>query len=109
MPPTVIACVYLLGNVESSILTFTNRRGREIGDNPQDFESSGDDDNSVVEHLTDEFPVGVPAPEDDAVLPGVDTDFDVKPTGVEVNSDYAPQESAEVNGLRQQDTKPGTH
>ncbi len=43
-------------------------------------------------------------PEDDAALPGVDTDFDAEPTGVDVDSNYAPQESAEVNGLRQQDT-----
>ncbi len=28
-------------------------------------------------------------PEDDAELQGVDTDFDVKPTGVEVDTDYA--------------------
>ncbi len=80
-------------------MTFTDQRGWEIGDNPQDFEPSGDDDDSVVKHLTDEFPGVVPAPEDDAVLPGVDTEFDAEPTGVEVDSDYAPQESAEVNGL----------
>jgi hypothetical protein len=86
MPPAVIAQVNLLGNVEPYILTFTNQRGREIGDNPQVFESSGDDDDSVVKHLTDEIPGVVPAPEDDAVLPGVDTDFDAEPTGVEVDS-----------------------
>ncbi len=85
-------------------MTFTNGHGQEISDNPQDFEPSGDDDNSFVIHLTDEFPGVVPAPEDDAGLPGVDMDFDAKPTGVEVDSNYAPQESAEVNGLRQQDT-----
>jgi hypothetical protein len=34
----------------------------------------------------------------------LDTDFDAEPTGVEVDSDYAPQELAEVNGLEQQDT-----
>jgi hypothetical protein len=85
------------------MFTFTNRRGWEIDDNPQDFEPSGDDDNSVVEHLTDEFPGVVPAPEDDDVLPGVDMDFDAKPTGVEVDSNYAPQKSDEVNRLGQQD------
>jgi hypothetical protein len=42
-----------------------------------------------------------PTPEDDAVLPGVDTDFDATPTGVEVDSDYAPQEFTEVNALGQ--------
>ncbi len=35
MSPTVIAEVNLLGNVEPPILTFTNQRGWEIGDNPQ--------------------------------------------------------------------------
>jgi hypothetical protein len=45
-----------------------------------------------------------PTPEDDAELPGVDTDFDAKPTGVEVDSDYVPQELTEVDGLGQQDT-----
>jgi hypothetical protein len=104
MSPAVIARVNLLGNVEPSVLTFTNWHGWEIGDNPQGFEPSGDDDNSVVEHLTDEFPGVVPMPEDDVVLPGVDTHFDAKPTGVKVDSNYAPQESAEVNGLGQQDT-----
>ena len=50
----------------------------------------------------------VPAPEDDAVLPGVNTDFDAEPTGVEVDSNYASQESYEVNGLVQQDTNAAT-
>jgi hypothetical protein len=44
-----------------------------------------------------------PTPEDDAELPGVDTDFDAEPTGVEVDSDYVPQELTGVNGLGQQD------
>jgi hypothetical protein len=47
-----------------------------------------------------------PTLEDDAELPGVDTDFDAKPTRVEVvDSDYVPQELTEVNGLGQQDTR----
>ena len=45
-----------------------------------------------------------PAPEDDAELPGVDMEFDAKPTGVEADSDYAPQELNVVDGLEQQDT-----
>jgi hypothetical protein len=92
------------GNVEPSILTFTNWRGWQIGDHPQDFEPSGDDDDSVVKHLTDEHPGVVPAPENKAELPGVDTDFDAEPTGVEVDSDHVPQELVEVDGLGQQDT-----
>ncbi len=92
------------GNVKPSILTFTNQHGQDIRDNPQVFEPSGDDEDSVVKHLADEFPGVVPAPEDEAVLPSLDTDFDAKPTGVEVDSNYAPQDSAEVNGLGQQGT-----
>jgi hypothetical protein len=84
-------------------LTFTNLCGWEISDKPQDFEPNEYDDNSVVKQLTDKFPGVVPVPEDDDVLPGVDTDFDAMPT-VEVDSNYAPQESGEVNGLGEQDT-----
>ncbi len=77
-------------------MTFTDWSGWEIGDHPQDFEPSKDDDNSVVNHLTYEIPGVVPAPEDDAELPGVDMDFDdTKPTGVEVDSDHVSQELAE--------------
>jgi hypothetical protein len=106
MPPVVIAQVNLLGNIEPSILTFIfiYRHGREIGDHLQDFEPSWNADDSVVKHLTDEIPGVVPAPEDDAELPGVDTDFDAKLTGVEVDSDHVLQELAEVNGLGQPDT-----
>ncbi len=45
-----------------------------------------------------------PTPEDDVELLRVDTDFDADPTGVEEDSDYAPQELTEVNGLGQHDT-----
>ncbi len=104
LPPAVIAQVNLLGNIEPSILPFTNQGGREIGDHTQDFEPSGDDDDSVVEHLTDEILGVVPAPEDDAELPGVDTDFNAEPTGMELDIDYVLQELSEVNGLGKQDT-----
>ncbi len=50
----------------------------------------------------------LPAPEDDEVLQRVDTGFDAEPTGVEVDSNYASQESYEVNGLVQQDTNVAT-
>jgi hypothetical protein len=103
MPPTVIARVNLFGKNEPSILTFTDRHGREIGDHPQDYEPSGNDDDSVVELISDVIPGVDPTPGDDAELPGVDTDFDAKPTGVEVDSDYVPQELTEVNGFGQQD------
>jgi hypothetical protein len=104
MPHAVIARVNLFGKNEPSILTFTNRHGQEIDDHPQDYEPSANDDNSVVELISDVIPGVDPTPEDDVELPGVDTDFDAKPTGVEVDSDYAPQDLTEVNGLRQQDT-----
>ncbi len=84
-------------------MTFTNRHVREIGDHPQGFEPSGDDDNTVVEHLNVVIPGVEPTPEDDAELPRVDVDFDAKPTGVEVDSDYVPQEHTEIDGLGQQD------
>jgi len=103
MPPTVIARVNLFGKNKPSILTFTDRHGRDIGDHPQDYEPSGNDDDSVVEFISDVIPGVDPTPEDDAELPGADTDFDAEPTGVEVDSDYVPQELTEVNGLGQQD------
>jgi hypothetical protein len=105
MPPAVIARVTLIGKAEPSILTFTNWRGHEIGDHPKDFDPAGnDDDDSAGELILDVIPGVDPAPEDDAELPGVDTDFAAKPTGVEVDIDYAPQELNEVDGLEQQET-----
>jgi hypothetical protein len=105
MPPAVIARVTLIGKAEPSILTFTNRQGREIGDHPKDFDPGGDaDDGSAIEFMLDIFPGVDPAPEGDAELPGVDMDFDVEPTGVEVDSDYAHQELNEIDGFKQQDT-----
>ncbi len=93
MPPAFIARVTLLGKAEPSILTFTNRQGHEIGDHPRDFDPAGDDDDdSAGELILNVIPGVDPAPEDDAELPGVDTDFDAKPTGVEVDINYAPQE-----------------
>jgi hypothetical protein len=105
MPPAVIARVNLFGKNEPSILTFTNRHGRKIGDHSQGYyEPSGIDDNSVVRLILDEIPGVDPAPEDDVELPGEDMDFDAETTGVEVDSDYVPQELTKVNGLGQQDT-----
>jgi hypothetical protein len=84
-------------------LTFTDWHDWEIGDHPQDFEPRGDDDESVVEHLQDVLPGVDPTSEDDAELPGVDTDFDAKLTGVEVDTDFVSQEFNMVDGLRQKD------
>jgi hypothetical protein len=97
MPSAVIARVNLFGKDEPPILTFTDWHGWEIGDHPQDYEPSGNDDDFVVELISDVIPGVDPTLEDDAELPGVDTDFDAKPTGVEVvDSDYVPQELTEV-------------
>jgi hypothetical protein len=106
MPPAVFARVILIGKAKPSILTFTNRQGHEICDHPQDFDPAGDDDDDSAGELNLDVIPGVdPAPEDDdAELPGVDTDFDAKPTGVEVDSNYDPQYLNEVDGLEQQDT-----
>jgi hypothetical protein len=99
MPPAVIARVNLFGKNEPSILTFTDWHGRKISDHPQDVEPSGNDDDSVVELISDVIPGVDFTPEYDAELPGVDTDFDAEPIGVEVDSDYVPQELTKVDGL----------
>ena len=106
VPPAVIDRVNLLGKNEPSILTFTSRHGQDIGDLAQDFEPRMDeDDDSFVAHPNDELP-GVDVQLGDAELPGVDTDFDAKPTGVEVDTEAygnVPQEQNKVYGLGQQD------
>jgi len=52
MPPAVIARVNLFGKNEPSIFTFTDRHDHEIGDHPQDYEPSGNDEDSVVELIS---------------------------------------------------------
>ncbi len=104
--PAVIDCVNLLGINKPSILTFTNRHGQDIGDLAQDFEPRADeDDDSFAAHPNDKL-TGVDVRSGDDELPGVDTDFDTKPTGVEVDTEaYGdfPQEQNKVYGLGQQD------
>jgi hypothetical protein len=48
MPLLVIDRVNFLGQHESSILTFTNRHGQNIGNNPQDDDSAGNEDKDSV-------------------------------------------------------------
>ncbi len=107
VPPAVIDHVNLLGINEPSILTFTNRYGQDIGDLAQDFEPRADEnDYSFVAHPNDKL-TGVDTHSGDAELPGVDTDFDTKPTGVEVDTEAygdVPQERNKVYGLGQQDS-----
>ncbi len=106
MPPGAIDCVNVLGMNELSILTFTNRHGQDIGDLAQDFElCASEDDDSFVAHPNDKL-TGVDVHSGDAELPGVDTDFDTKLTGVEVDTEAygdVPQEQNKVYGLGQQD------
>ncbi len=104
--PAVIDRVNVLGINEPSILTFTNRHGQDIGDLAQDFEPHADeDDDSFVAHPNDEL-TGVDMHSGDNELQGVDTDFDTKPTGVEVDTEAygdVPQEQNKVYGLGHQD------
>ncbi len=106
VPPAVVDHVNLLGINEPSILTFTNRHGQDIGDLAQDFEPRADaEDIFFVAHPNDKLP-GVDMHSGDAELPGLDTDVDAKPTGVEVDTEAygdVPQEQNEVYGLGQQD------
>jgi hypothetical protein len=102
MPPAVIARVNFLGKAEPSILTFTDRHGREIGDYPWYPEPVEDDDASIVDHFDDVLPV-VDA-QDDTEIPGVATEPVAKPTGVEVDpANDAPPETYLDHGPGQQD------
>jgi hypothetical protein len=89
MPLLVIERVNFLGRRGPSIWTFTNRHGQNIGDTPQEAVLLGNEDvESVVE-----YPTKTPG------VPGVDPDFDVEPTGVEMDSKaqgYVPEEHNEV-------------
>jgi hypothetical protein len=107
MPPAVIARVNLLGRAEPSILTFTDRHGREIGDYPRGPEHVEDDDDPVMEYIYDAIPA-IDA-QDDPEIPGVEAEPTskptnepiVEPTGVEVDCDH--QELDVNDGLGQQD------
>jgi hypothetical protein len=107
MPPAVIARVNLLGRAEPSILTFTDRHGREIGDYPREPEPVEDDDDPVIEYIDNAIPTIYK--QDDPKIPGVKPEPTskptnepiVKPTGVEVDSDH--QEFDFIDGLGQQD------
>jgi hypothetical protein len=106
MPSTVIDYVNLLGCCEPAMLTFTNLQGRDIGDNnPQDANSVGIlGDNLIIIHPAVDIPGTDPAK-----TAGVDRDFDVKPTGVDIDTDawamdtYVPVENNAIviDGLKQ--------
>ncbi len=88
MPPAVIESINLLGQREPAMLTFTDRQGWDIGDNnPKDANSVRIlDDNSIIIHSAMEIP-GVDTTTDPAETAGMDPDFDVKPTGVDMDTD----------------------
>jgi hypothetical protein len=88
MPPTVIDRLNLLGWREPAMLTFTDRQGCDISDsNPQDANSVGIlDDNSFIIYPSVEIP-GVDTTTDPGEIAGVDPDFDVEPTGVDMDTD----------------------
>ncbi len=69
------------------MLTFTNQQGHDIGDsNPQDADSVEIlDDNLIIIHPAMEIP-GVDTATDLAKIAGVDPVFDVKLTGVDMDT-----------------------
>jgi len=117
MPPTVIDCVNLLGRRNPAMLTFINWQGRDISDsNPQDANSVGIvDDDSIMIHPAIEIP-GVDASMDPTEIAGVDPDFDVKPTGVDMDTNARAMDTnvpvdnndIAIDGLEQQDPTEGT-
>jgi len=91
MPPAVIARVNVLGKAEPSILTFTDRQGREIGDYPQDDIPVADHDGSdVLYDYIDDFLV---ESQDDNDFPGVTEEPPDEPTGVDMEAEQVPNET----------------
>jgi hypothetical protein len=87
MPSSVIDRVNFIGRREPSILTFTNRHGQYIGDNPQDADLDGNEDlESVIAYPTGN--TGVYPVVDDNHIAGVVPDFAVKPTGVDIEDAF---------------------
>jgi hypothetical protein len=116
MLPAVIDCVNLLGWHKPATLTFTNQKGRYIGDNnPQDADSVGIlDDDLIIIHLAVEIP-GVDTATDPSKIAGVDTVFDVEPTGVDMDTNAWAMDTnvsvdnnvIAIDGLKQQDPTEG--
>ena len=116
MLPMVIDCANLVGWCKAAMLTFTNWQGRDIGNNnPQDGNSVGIvDDDLIIIHPAMEIP-GVDTTTDAAETAGVDPDFDVKPTGVDMDTNAwamdtdVPVDNNDImiDGLKQQDPTEG--
>jgi hypothetical protein len=117
MPHAVIDCVNLLGQRGPAMLIFTNWQGWDIGDsNPQDANSVGIlDDNLIIIHPAVEIP-GVDTTMDPAEIAGVDPDFDVEPTGVDMDTNAwvmdtnvpVDNNAIVMDGLKQQDPTEGS-
>jgi hypothetical protein len=88
MLPMVINRVNLLGQRKPAMLTFTNWHSWDIGDNnPQDANSVRIlDDDLIIIHPAVEIP-GVDMTTDPAETAGVDPHFDIKPIGVDMDTD----------------------
>jgi hypothetical protein len=109
MPSSVIDHINFIGWREPPILTFANRHGQDIGENPQDTDLDRNDDlESIVAD-----PTGNTGVFDGNNIAGVDQDFAVKPTGVDINEAfeaYVPLERAEPeDGLGHQDPSKPEH
>jgi hypothetical protein len=116
MPPMVIDHVNLLGQRKPAMLTFTGWHERDIGDNnPEGADSVGIlDDNLIIIHPAVEVP-GVDTTTGSAKTAGVDPDFDVEPTGVDMDTNawtidtVVPIEdnAVTIDSLKQQDPAEG--
>ena len=116
MPPAVFDCINLLGQSKPAMLTFTDRHSRDIGDNnPKDANSIGIlDDDLIIIHPVMEIP-GVDMTMYPAETAGVDPDFDVEPTGVDMDTDAwamdtkvpVDNNAIAIDGLEQQDPSEG--
>jgi hypothetical protein len=116
MSPTVIDCVNLLGQHESAMLTFTIWHDWDFGDNnSQDANSAGIlDDDLILIHPAVEIP-RVDMTTEPAETAGVDPDFDVEPTGVDMDTNawamdtnvLVDNNAVVINGHKQQDPTEG--
>jgi hypothetical protein len=112
----VIDCVNLLGRCKPTMLTFTGRQGSDIGDNnPQDANSVGIlDDDLIIIHPAVEIP-GVNTTTDPAEIAGVDPEFEVEPTGVDMDTNAwaidtnvpVDDNTIAIDGLKQPDPTKG--
>ncbi len=98
MPPAVIARVNMLGKAKPSILTFTDRHGREIGDYVKDPELVEEDIALATEDVIED--------EDfiEDVIPAVGI------TGVDNNpGDPIARQAAEPTGVEVEDAPPSSN